>query len=109
MSYPNKKSEDFLLPLNKRLSNKLRGEFDNPVKQQALFSLLGEDYVKLNFPRAEFKPSLLEAPKTAPELKRAYLNEMEDFLLEQIKETQEDIAMPEDVRSVYTLQNKYNT
>ena len=30
-------------------------------------------------------------------------NEMEDFLREQIKETQEDVAMPDDVRFVFTI------
>ena len=33
-------------------SERLRGELDNEVKQQALFKLLGQDYVTMYFRKA---------------------------------------------------------
>ena len=69
--FPNPKCEEFLVEINKTLSHKIRGELDNKVKQQALFSLLGEDYVRIHFPHHKYDLSLLEPPKTRPDVKKA--------------------------------------
>ena len=50
VSFPNPKCADFLAEVNEKLSERIRGELDNEVKQQALFQLLGEDYVRMHFP-----------------------------------------------------------
>ena len=65
---PNSKCEDFLAKVNERLSLKIRGELDNEVKQQALFCLLGEDFVRLQFPHHKYCPEMLDPPKTKPEV-----------------------------------------
>ena len=98
-------------------SSKLRGELDNEVKQQALFKLLGQDYVTMYFRNARyttflthcfkisrlikitfsrFKPALLEPPKTKPEVREAYMEEMRLLLEDQIIATQKDMGLPED-------------
>jgi len=50
----NERSMDFLAKVNELLSTKVRGELDNEAKQQALFVLLGEDYVRLHFPHHRY-------------------------------------------------------
>ena len=42
--------------VNAVLSQKISGELDNQVKQQALFQLLGEDYVRIHFPHHKYNP-----------------------------------------------------
>ena len=54
--------------MNDRLSQKVRGELDNEAKQQALFSLLGRQYVRIHFPHHKWEPELLEPPRTKPEV-----------------------------------------
>ena len=61
--FPNPKCEEFLVEINNTLSHKIRGELDNKYKQQALFSLLGEDYVRIHFPHHKYDVKLLEQTK----------------------------------------------
>jgi hypothetical protein len=95
--FPNPKCEDFLVEINKTLSYKIRGELDNQVKQQALFKLLGEDYVRIHFPHHKFNLALLEPPKTKPEIKKAYIEEMKQLVQEQLVVTLKECGYPEDV------------
>ena len=95
--FPNPKCEEFLVEINKTLSYKIRGELDNKVKQQALFSLLGEDYVRIHFPHHKYDLSLLEPPKTRPDVKKAYTEEMKQLVQEQLLVTLKDCGYPEDV------------
>ncbi len=98
MRWPNPKCEDFLVEVNKVLSHKIRGELDNPIKQQALFKLLGEDYVKIHFPHHKYQPKLLEPPKTKPDVKEACMKEMKQLLEEQLGVAMKDMGYPGDVR-----------
>jgi len=95
--FPNPKCEDFLTEINKTLSNKIRGELDNKVKQQALFSLLGEDYVRIHFPHHKYDLSVLDPPKTRPEVRKAYVEEMKQLVQEQLGVTLKECGYPEDV------------
>lgn len=95
--FPNPKCEEFLVEINKTLSQKIRGELDNKVKQQALFSLLGEDYVRIHFPHHKYDLSLLEPPQTRSDVKKAYLEEMKQLVQEQLLVTLKDCGYPEDV------------
>ena len=45
--------------VNAVLSQKISGELDNQVKQQALFQLLGEDYVRIHFPHHKYNPGTI--------------------------------------------------
>lgn len=95
--FPNPKCEEFLVEINKTLSHKIRGELDNKIKQQALFSLLGQDYVRIHFPHHKYDLSLLEPPKTKPDVKKAYVDEMKNLVQEQIQVTLKECGYPEDV------------
>ena len=80
--FPNPKCEEFLVEINNTLSHKIRGELDNKYKQQALFSLLGEDYVRIHFPHHKYDLKLLE--QTKPDVKKAYIDEMKQLVQEQL-------------------------
>ena len=54
------------------------------MKQQALFSLLGQDYVRIHFPHHKYDLSVLDPPKTKPEIKKAYVEEMKQLVQEQL-------------------------
>ena len=43
-------TSEILTEVNKQLSFKIRGEFSNKFRQQAMFELLGQDYAQLHFP-----------------------------------------------------------
>ena len=45
---------------------------------------------------SRFKPALLEPPKTKPEVREAYMEEMRLLLEDQIIATQKDMGLPED-------------
>ena len=42
--------DDLLADVNKQLSFKVRGEFSNKYRQQAILELLGQDFARLHFP-----------------------------------------------------------
>ena len=42
--------DDLLADVNKQLSFKIRGEFSNKYRQQAILELLGQDFARLHFP-----------------------------------------------------------
>ena len=67
------------------------------MKQQALFHLLGKEYVRLHFQHHRYNPKLLEEPRTTPEVREAYLKEMKALLEEQLVAAQKDMGFPEDV------------
>ncbi|XP_059082396.1 uncharacterized protein LOC131879920 [Tigriopus californicus] len=94
---PNSKCEDFCIQVNERLRKRIRGEFDNEIKQQAMFQLLGKDYVRVNFPRQKFKPQLLDPPKTKPDLKEMYLKEMRELLEENALKSIKDLDYPKEL------------
>ena len=108
--FPNPKCEEFLVEINNTLSHKIRGELDNKYKQQALFSLLGEDYVRIHFPHHKYDVKLLEQTKVRfilfiilkniiyiikqyqkilfkPDVKKAYIDEMKQLVQEQLAVT----------------------
>ena len=103
LSRNNPKCEQFLAEVNERLSYKLGGELDNEVKQQALFHLLGRQYVQLHFPHHRYNTKLLNGTKE--EVRAAYINEMKLLLDEQISISQRDLGYPRDVR--YLFNNYY--
>ena len=43
-------TDELLNEVNKTLSYKIRGEFSNKYRQQAMFELLGQDFAQLHFP-----------------------------------------------------------
>jgi hypothetical protein len=66
---------------------------DNKVKQQALFSLLGEDYVRIHFPHHKYDLSVLDPPKTRPEVRKAYVEEMKQLVQEQLGVTLKECGL----------------
>ena len=42
--------DELLADVNKQLSFKVRGEFSNKYRQQAILELLGQDFARLHFP-----------------------------------------------------------
>ena len=42
--------DELLADVNKQLSFKIRGEFSNKYRQQAILELLGQDFARLHFP-----------------------------------------------------------
>eukprot|EP00095_Tigriopus_kingsejongensis_P003186 snap_masked-scaffold91_size383040-processed-gene-1.17 protein:Tk03186 transcript:snap_masked-scaffold91_size383040-processed-gene-1.17-mRNA-1 annotation:"Flotillin-1 " len=94
VALPNPKCEDLCVQVNEKLRKRVRGEFDNEIKQQAMFQLLGEDYVRINFPRQKFRPLLLDPPKTRPEIKEVYINEMKGLLDENMAKSFKDLGYP---------------
>ena len=99
--FPNPKCEEFLVEINNTLSHKIRGELDNKYKQQALFSLLGEDYVRIHFPHHKYDLKLLE--QTKPDVKKAYIDEMKQLVQEQLQVT----LMVEDSFLTFFLQKTF--
>ena len=69
---------------------------DNQVKQQALFQLLGEDYVRIHFPHHKYNPKIFHAAN--PELKKAYTKDMKQMIDRQLDVTLKELGYPEDVR-----------
>ena len=98
VKFPNPKCEDFLVEVNAVLSQKISGELDNNVKQQALFQLLGEDYVRIHFPHHKFNPKLLEPPHTNAAVKDRYTKEMKALIDQQLDNTLKELKYPKDVR-----------
>ena len=47
-------------------------------------------------PVFRYKPAMLEPPKTKPEVKESYLEEMRLLLEDQIAATQKDMGLPDD-------------
>ena len=45
--------DELLADVNKQLSFKIRGEFNNKYRQQAMFQLMGQDFARLHFPHHE--------------------------------------------------------
>ena len=103
--------------VNAVLSQKISGELDNQVKQQALFQLLGEDYVRIHFPHHKYNPGnifslhqfvhiwckndyFLSAvlDNIRPELKKQYNDEMKALVEQQLDNTLKDLKYPKDVR-----------
>lgn len=98
VKFPNPKCEGLLVKVNRVLSRRISGEFDDQIKQQALFQLLGEDYVRIHFPHHRFNPELLEPPKTNPDVKMAYMKEMKHLLDEHLEMALEDLNFPTSFR-----------
>lgn len=96
--FPNPKCEDFLVEVNQVLSQKISGELENQTKQQALFQLLGEDYVRIHFPHHKFNPKLLEPPKASPDVKKLYMKEMKELVDQQLEVSLKELGYPADVR-----------
>ena len=96
VKFPNPKCEELLVEVNEGLSHKITGELDNQVKQQALFQLLGEDYVRIHFPHHKFNPKIFH--EANPELKKAYTKDMKQMIDRQLDITLTELGYPEDVR-----------
>ena len=96
VKFPNPKCEELLVEVNEGLSHKITGELDNQVKQQALFQLLGEDYVRIHFPHHKYNPKIFH--EANPELKKAYTKDMKQMIDRQLDVTLKELGYPEDVR-----------
>ena len=45
--------------VNRALASRVRGQLSSEAKQQALFSLLGKEFVRQHFPHHKFNPNIL--------------------------------------------------
>ena len=52
-------TNEILTEVNKQLSFKIRGEFSNKFRQQAMFDLLGQDYAQLHFPHHQVGKAII--------------------------------------------------
>ena len=50
--------DDLLADVNKQLSFKVRGEFSNKYRQQAILELLGQDFARLHFPHHQVEADM---------------------------------------------------
>ena len=50
--------DDLLADVNKQLSFKVRGEFSNKYRQQAILELLGQDFARLHFPHHQVEAEM---------------------------------------------------
>ena len=98
VKFPNPKCEELLVEVNEGLSHKITGELDNQVKQQALFQLLGEDYVRIHFPHHKYNPKIFHEANS--ELKKAYTKDMKQMIDRQLDVTLKELGYPEDVRYI---------
>lgn len=90
-------TENFLAEVNRTLAHRVRGEFNNQWKQQALFELLGQDYVQLHFPHHQFSPELLRPPNLPAAKREECLAEMRDLLEDQLGASLEELGYPPDI------------
>ncbi|XP_023332479.1 uncharacterized protein LOC111704471 [Eurytemora carolleeae] len=100
------KIDKFLTEINKTLAHRMRGEFTNKYRQQAVFELLGQDYTKVHFPHHEFAPELIRPPQFPPNKREELMAEMRTLLDEQITESLQELGYPTDI-STYQDDTRY--
>ncbi|XP_022253719.1 uncharacterized protein LOC111088305 [Limulus polyphemus] len=77
--------EKLLEKVGSGLALKIKGQLGIPSHRQALFTLLGDDFVKEYFPNSVTDPSLLEPPKLSSRKKEQIMSEMQNWLDNQIE------------------------
>eukprot|EP00090_Calanus_glacialis_P009715 TRINITY_DN18105_c0_g1_i1.p1 TRINITY_DN18105_c0_g1~~TRINITY_DN18105_c0_g1_i1.p1 ORF type:complete len:655 (+),score=221.26 TRINITY_DN18105_c0_g1_i1:2-1966(+) len=90
-------TNEILTEVNKQLSFKIRGEFSNKFRQQAMFELLGQDYAQLHFPHHQYAPELLRSPNLQPVKREELLSEMRDLLDNLLVESLDELGYPRDM------------
>ncbi|XP_042880993.1 uncharacterized protein LOC122258822 [Penaeus japonicus] len=99
LSYPNPACVQVLDKVNRALVSRVTQPQNTNLKQQALFSLLGREFVEQHFPLQKYAVSILEPPRTSPKNKEKYMNEMREFLLNALNQAMADCDYPDDVSS----------
>ncbi|XP_069984592.1 uncharacterized protein [Penaeus vannamei] len=97
--YPNPACVQVLDKVNRALVSRVTRPQNTNLKQQALFSLLGREFVEQHFPLQKFDVSILEPPRTNPKNKEKYMSEMREFLQNALNQAMSDCDYPDDVSS----------
>lgn len=87
LAVPNPNIEKLMEKIAERLAVNVKGQLDNSGKQQALFTLLGRQYVKQHFPHHKYDPTMLEPPKMKSDTKVILLEDMREWLQQQLVAT----------------------
>ena len=88
--------DQLLADVNKQLSFKIRGEFSNKYRQQALLELLGQDFARLHFPHHQYDTKLLRPPNMEPKKREELMSEMRDLMDTFLVDTLEELGYPRD-------------
>ncbi|CAL4067437.1 unnamed protein product, partial [Meganyctiphanes norvegica] len=78
--FPNPSCVQVLEKVSRALGHRVMKPQSSELKQQALFLLLGREFTKQHFPRAQYNVAILDPPKISSMQKERYLNEMRAFL-----------------------------
>ncbi|XP_047483893.1 uncharacterized protein LOC125035583 isoform X1 [Penaeus chinensis] len=97
--YPNPSCVQVLDKVNRALVSRVTRPQNTNLKQQALFSLLGREFVEQHFPLQKYDVSILEPPRTNAKNKEKYLSEMREFLQNALNQAMSDCDYPDDVSS----------
>ncbi|KAF0307957.1 hypothetical protein FJT64_020784 [Amphibalanus amphitrite] len=92
-----KQLQSVLEKVNQALASRVKGQLSSEAKQQALFSLLGKEFVRQHFPHHKFNTKILEPPKMAPAVKEKHLREMRAHLKAELGGAMRDCGYPENV------------
>ncbi|XP_043193185.1 uncharacterized protein LOC122365761 [Amphibalanus amphitrite] len=97
VNFPNPACQKVLEKVNQALASRVKGQLSSEAKQQALFSLLGKEFVRQHFPHHKFNTKILEPPKMAPAVKEKHLREMRAHLKAELGGAMRDCGYPENV------------
>ncbi|XP_037088377.1 uncharacterized protein LOC119108941 [Pollicipes pollicipes] len=97
VNLPNKGCQKVMERVNRTLASRVRGQLSSEAKQQALFSLLGKEFVRQHFPHHKYSPQLLEPPKMPPASKEKHLRDMREYLTTELHGAMRECGYPDDL------------
>ncbi|CAG0894994.1 unnamed protein product [Cyprideis torosa] len=97
VAFPNPKCEKVLAKINGVLAKKLKPDKADKAKEQALYLLLGKDFVAKHFPEATYDPSVLEPPNMDPKEKAKHIAKAKSYLDDKRNEATQELGWPNDL------------
>lgn len=93
LSVPNPLMEKLIEKVGDRLAPMIKDQMsESSIKQQTLLLLLGPQYRKQHFPSQKFDPKLLEPPRLSPEVKLATIDDVRNWLMQQVYITSQELG-----------------